>query len=81
MIDVVSGDLSKGKDWAEVWLESDNCSEVKKEIEKLNSENKDKKSDDPEEGNEFASTTVTQLRLVIRRATTQLWRNTECVPS
>lgn len=78
MIDIVSGDLSKDRDWAEVWNESDECSERKKELGEL----KNKKSDAEEREDdkyEYASTTAAQLRLVTKRASIQLWRDTEYV--
>ena len=55
MIEVVS---DTDKDWASVWRASPNFGSVTKEIERLVHENKDVKIDDPEEHNEFASTTV-----------------------
>lgn len=35
MIDVVSGSLSKGKDWAEIWLQSPEYTAITKEIEEV----------------------------------------------
>jgi len=80
MIDVVSGDLSKGRDWSKVWLESEECSQMMKDIEKLKEEYKHKKLPErKDEGHEYASTKSAQLKLVTQRATVQLWRNTEYV--
>jgi ATP-binding cassette subfamily G (WHITE) protein 2 (SNQ2) len=73
MIDVVSGDLSKGRDWAKVWLESEECSTMMKEIDSLKEEYKGKKMEEREDdGHEYASTKSAQLRLVTKRATVQV---------
>jgi hypothetical protein len=79
MIDIVSGDMSKDRDWAKVWSESDLCKQQREELEKLKqsgSEVQDKREDD---GDEYASSTATQLKLVTKRASIQLWRDTEYV--
>lgn len=71
MIDVVSGGLSKGRDWADVWLKSENHDAVVKELERLKEENKDQPAGREDDKYEFASTTSTQLRLVTKRASIQ----------
>lgn len=79
MIDIVSGDMSKDKDWAQVWSDSDLCKKQREELEKIKSsgsEGQDKREDD---GDEYASSTATQLKLVTKRASIQLWRDTEYV--
>jgi hypothetical protein len=79
MIDIVSGDMSKEKDWAQVWSDSDLCKHQREELEKLKqsgSENSNTREDD---GDEYASSTATQLKLVTKRASIQLWRDTEYV--
>jgi ATP-binding cassette subfamily G (WHITE) protein 2 (SNQ2) len=79
MIDIVSGDMSKDQDWAQVWSDSDLCKQQMEELEKIKSsgsEGQDKREDD---GDEYASSTVTQLKLVTKRASIQLWRDTEYV--
>jgi ATP-binding cassette subfamily G (WHITE) protein 2 (SNQ2) len=79
MIDIVSGGMSKDQDWAQVWSDSDLCKEQKEELEKIKSsgsEGQDKREDD---GDEYASSTATQLKLVTKRASIQLWRDTEYV--
>jgi hypothetical protein len=79
MIDIVSGDMSKDRDWAQVWSDSDLCKEQREELEKLKqsgSESQDKRED---EGDEYASSTLTQLKLVTKRASIQLWRDTDYV--
>jgi len=73
MIDVVSGDLSKGRDWGKVWLESEECSKMMKDLETLKSEYKNKKLPEREDdGHEYASKKSAQLKLVTKRATIQV---------
>jgi ATP-binding cassette subfamily G (WHITE) protein 2 (SNQ2) len=72
MIDVVSGDLSKGRDWDKVWLESPNCKQMMEDIEKLKEENKGRKSENEDDKYEYASTTGMQLKLVTKRASVQV---------
>jgi ABC-type multidrug transport system ATPase subunit len=82
MIDVVSGSLSKGKDWAEIWLNSEESKERLKELEELKKEgssDEHKERAAEEDQFEYASTTVSQLKLVTKRASIQLWRDTEYV--
>ncbi|WWC85443.1 uncharacterized protein L201_000306 [Kwoniella dendrophila CBS 6074] len=79
MIDIVSGDLSKGKDWNKVWLESEECKARMEDLEKLKKDNNGKREHAEDDKYEYASTTATQLRLVTKRASVQLWRDTEYV--
>ncbi|KAK8853503.1 hypothetical protein IAR55_004210 [Kwoniella newhampshirensis] len=79
MIDVVSGDLSKGRDWSKVWLESDECKTMMREIEDLKKSSTEMDHDSDDMKHEYASTTMTQVKLVTKRASTQLWRDTEYV--
>jgi uncharacterized protein YhaN len=82
MIDVVSGSLSKGKDWAEICLNSEESKERLKELEELKKEgssDEHKERAAEEDQFEYASTTVSQLKLVTKRASIQLWRDTEYV--
>jgi len=72
MIDVVSGDLSKGKDWAKVWAESDENKARMDELESLKKENQDKERESKDDKYEYASTTAMQLRLVTKRASVQV---------
>jgi ABC-type multidrug transport system ATPase subunit len=81
MIDIVSGDVSKGQDWANVWLASD---ERRKMMEDIASINESESAGDKalvtaaeEESYEFAATAWTQLRVVTRRANVQIYRNVE----
>lgn len=79
MIDIVSGDLSKGRDWAQVWLESDECKERARELEELKEAGANNITIVESGEYEFASTNMTQLKLVTKRASIQLWRDTEYV--
>ncbi len=72
MIDVVSGDLSKGRDWAKVWSESEEHKARMAELEQLKKENQDKQNESKDDKYEYASTTGTQLRLVTKRASIQV---------
>ena len=70
MIDVVSGDRSKERDWAKVWLESDHRIQRMAELEKLNHE----AADQPpvEDEYEFASPFLVQVSIVCERAFVQV---------
>lgn len=72
MIDVCSGDLSQGRDWADVWLKSPNHDAVVKELERLKEDNKNETAAREDDKYEFASTTAAQLRLVTKRASIQV---------
>jgi len=79
MIDIVSGDMSKDKDWAQVWSDSDLCREQREELEKIKSSGSEGADTREDDGDEYASSTLTQLKLVTKRASIQLWRDTEYV--
>ena len=79
MIDIVSGDLSKGKDWAKIWLESEECKARAKDLEELKKSTEGEQHESEDDKYEYASTTSAQLRLVTKRASVQLWRDTEYV--
>lgn len=78
MIDIVPGSLSNGRDWAQVWIESDECKELLRELEELNEAGVNVTTLEGDEY-EFTSTNMTQLKLVTKRASIQLWRDTEYV--
>jgi hypothetical protein len=79
MIDIVSGDASRDRDWAEVWLESDQHRRVCEELERCKEENKSQASTNTDDKYEFASSTWTQLKVVQARASVQIWRQTDYV--
>ncbi|WWC95636.1 hypothetical protein V866_002501 [Kwoniella sp. B9012] len=79
MIDIVSGDLSQGRDWAQIWLDSQEFKDRLDELEELKEDSS--KVDIQIEGEhyEYASPAWLQLKLVSKRASIQLWRDTEYV--
>jgi len=79
MIDVVSGSLSKGKDWNKVWLESPEHDATVKELENIISTAASKEPGTKDDGFEFATTLATQTRLVTSRMNTALYRNIDYV--
>lgn len=79
MIDIVSGGLSKGRDWAEEWSKSEECKKRFEELEQLKKENEGRDDQSEDDKYQYASTTPTQLKLVLKRASIQLWRDTEYV--
>ena len=65
-------------DWAQQWLDSDERKTLDKEIDELHAEAKDRKSAAEEAGDssrQYASTTSTQVREVLKRAFVDYWRN------
>jgi ATP-binding cassette subfamily G (WHITE) protein 2 (SNQ2) len=79
MIEVVSGNLSAGKDWAQVWLESQNCEQLSQHIDEIVAEAASKPPRTMDDGHAFASPMWTQIRLVTQRMNISLYRNTEYV--
>lgn len=79
MIDVVSGDASGGRDWAKVWLESENYQQVTEELGRLKLVNKDVQIQNEDDRYEYAASTMTQLKIVTARANVQIWRQTDYV--
>lgn len=73
MIDVVSGHFSEDKDWGDIWENSENNQRVTEELDRIKAEFASRPVEFREEDHhEFASTTPTQLRLVLKRATIQV---------
>ncbi|KAK4049723.1 hypothetical protein OIV83_003998 [Microbotryomycetes sp. JL201] len=79
MIDVVSGDLARDRDWARVWDDSDEAKAVTEELEQLKRDNKDKPAGREDDGYKFAVPLSEQIRLVTSRANVQIYRNTDYV--
>ncbi|KAJ5307581.1 ABC multidrug transporter atrF [Penicillium atrosanguineum] len=79
MIDVVSGHLSQGKDWNQVWLESPEHSHAVKELDEIVSTAASKPPGTFDDGHEFATSIVEQTKLVTLRMSTALFRNTDYV--
>ncbi|CED83351.1 abc transporter [Phaffia rhodozyma] len=81
MIDVVSGSLSKGRDWGKVWLESDEYKNVSKEVADLKQECASKPPSFEEDGREYAASASFQYKTLIHRATVAMWRSPDYVIS
>ncbi|UPK90758.1 hypothetical protein LCI18_001693 [Fusarium solani-melongenae] len=79
MIDVVSGHLSQGKDWNQVWLSSPEHDAVEKELDHIISDAASKPPGTVDDGNEFATSLWEQTRLVTQRMNLSLYRNTDYV--
>lgn len=77
MIDVVSGTLSKGKDWSQIWLESPEHQHTIEELEKIISTAAAAPNGTTDDGNEFATSMWTQTKLVTHRMSVSLYRNTD----
>lgn len=78
MIDVVSGHLSQGKDWAEVWLTSPEHDAVTNELDRLIevAASKPPPAHHVDDGFEFAMPLWEQVKIVTTRMNIALWRNT-----
>ncbi|PNY27563.1 Brefeldin A resistance protein [Tolypocladium capitatum] len=79
MIDVVSGTLSQGKDWNDVWLCSPEHEAMTMELEKIINDAASKPSGTVDDGHEFAAPMWEQIKLVTRRMNVSLYRNTDYV--
>ncbi|KAJ8110063.1 hypothetical protein OPT61_g6990 [Boeremia exigua] len=79
MIEVVSGNLSGGKDWAQVWLDSPQCKKLHQEIDELVADAAAKPPGTVDDGHAFASPMWEQVKLVTQRMNVSLYRNTEYV--
>ena len=71
MIDVVSGDKSKGRDWAKVWLESSDRQDRMAELDNLAGSTSEMKPDQDDD-DEFASSFSDQVKVVCERAFVQV---------
>jgi ABC-type multidrug transport system permease subunit/ABC-type multidrug transport system ATPase subunit len=79
MIDVVSGHLSQGKDWNQVWLASPEHEAVTKELDHIINEAASKPPGTVDDGHEFAMPLWDQLKLVSHRMNLSLYRNTDYI--
>lgn len=75
MIDVVSGTLSQGRDWNQVWLDSPEYASMTTELDRMNSDAAAKPPGTVDDGHEFATSLWTQMKLVTKRNNTSLYRN------
>lgn len=79
MIEVVSGSLSAGKDWAQIWLESTQCEQLTQHIDEIVAAAASKPPGTVDDGYAFASPMWMQVKLVTQRMNVSLYRNTEYV--
>lgn len=79
MIDVVSGHLSQGRDWNEVWLASPEHETVSKELDRMVDEAAAKPPGTVDDGHEFAMPLWSQVKVVTQRMNTALFRNTDYI--
>lgn len=79
MIDVVSGNLSQGKDWNEVWLNSPEHSATVAELDRTISEAVSKPPGTKDDGFEFAMPLWDQIKLVSHRMNVALYRDIDYV--
>ncbi|KAF4271828.1 hypothetical protein CNMCM8812_000266 [Aspergillus fumigatus] len=79
MIDVVSGHLSQGRDWNQVWLESPEHSSASRELDSIISEAASKLPGTVDDGYEFAMPLWEQTKIVTQRMSTSLYRNCDYI--
>ncbi|KAJ5921329.1 CDR ABC transporter [Penicillium verhagenii] len=81
MIDVVTGGIEevKDKDWHQVWLDSAENSAAMTELDSIVSSAAAKPPGTLDDGNEFATSLWTQIKLVTHRMNVSLLRNTNYV--
>ncbi|CAI7585660.1 unnamed protein product [Penicillium discolor] len=79
MIDVVSGQLSQGKDWNKVWLESPEHTAMLKELDEIIETAASKPQATTDDGREFATSLWEQTSLVLKRTSTALYRNSDYI--
>ncbi len=79
VIDVVSGPLSQGKDWSQVWLASPEHEAVTRELDDLIADAASSPPKTIDDGHEFATTIWEQLKLVTKRTSVSLYRNVDYV--
>ncbi|KAL5355513.1 ABC-2 type transporter-domain-containing protein [Aspergillus floccosus] len=79
MIDVVSGALSQGRDWNQVWSESPENQKAIAELDRIIQDAASKPPGTTDDGNEFATTLWYQCKVVSKRMCVALFRNTDYV--
>ncbi|KAJ6005108.1 ABC multidrug transporter atrF [Penicillium herquei] len=79
MIDVVSGQLSQGRDWNQVWLESPEHEKSFKELNRIIDTAAAAPPGTFDDGQEFATPLWEQTKLVTIRMSTALFRNTDYI--
>ncbi|KAL0260144.1 hypothetical protein SLS55_005890 [Diplodia seriata] len=79
MIDVVSGQLSQGRDWNKVWLESPEHDKTTRELDAMIADAASKPPGTVDDGHEFAAPMWEQVKLVTHRMNVSLYRNVDYV--
>ena len=79
MIDVVSGSLSQGKDWSQVWLASPEHAAVTAELDQIVAEAASLPPKTTDDGYEYGTPLWTQIKLVTQRTSVSLYRNTDYI--
>jgi ABC-type multidrug transport system ATPase subunit/ABC-type multidrug transport system permease subunit len=79
MIDVVSGTLSQGKDWNQVWLSSPEYTRTVEELDYIIADAAAKPPGTQDDGHEFAMPLWEQMKLVTQRMNVSIWRNTDYI--
>ncbi|KAL2857263.1 ABC-2 type transporter-domain-containing protein [Aspergillus pseudoustus] len=79
MIDVVSGTLSQGRDWHEVWKASPEHTNALQELDRIVSDAASKPPGTVDDGHEFALPLWQQTLIVTKRTCVAVYRNTDYV--
>lgn len=79
MIDVVSGNLSQGRDWNQVWLGSPEHERTVQELDHIIEDAASKPPGTQDDGYEFAMPLWEQVKIVSRRMNVALYRNADYV--
>lgn len=79
MIDVVTGKLSQDRDWNRIWLDSPEHAAIELELDAIVADAAAKPPGTVEDGHEFATTMMEQIRLVTHRMNVALFRNTDYI--
>lgn len=77
MIDVVSRAGGEDQDWNQTWLQSPECEKLSQELDTMIAEAASRPAGVNDDGNEFAASMWTQIKLVTQRMNISLFRNTE----
>lgn len=79
MIDVVSGVLSQGKNWSDVWLSSPEYEKMTAQLDEIIAQAASSPPRTVDDGHEFAVPMWEQIKLVTHRMNVSLYRNTDYV--
>lgn len=79
MIEIVSGNLGSTTDWASTWLQSKQCHDISEEVSRLQNDRSKPVQETEQDKYSFASTTSYQMKLTLKRASVQMYRNTDYI--